>query len=495
MLRTKVDPQSTLWEALLPPEFLSLPPGLLEVDRFLDDPVFFEPFVPYFDAQIGRPSIPIETYLRMMFLRFRYRLGFETLCAEITDSLAWRRFCRIGITSTVPHPTTLMKITTRCGEGAVDELNVALLNKASHSHLVKLDKVRADTTVVPANVTYPSDAGLLAKGVAKLAKTVRQMQQAGLARRTRFRNRTRSVRRLSHAIGTWLRRRTDQAKDEVLAITKELARIAEASLKDAEAVAKNARRSLLRMGDDASGKARTLVADLERTADVLEKIVAQTRMRLEGTMPPGSTRIVSLHDTDARPIAKGRIGRPVEFGYKAQLVDNSDGIVLDHSVVIGNPPDAPMLVPSIRRLSALFGRVPKSVTADRGYWESRIEGELESLGVKTVAIPKKGRPNAERHNKESSPRFRKLIKWRTGCEGRVAHMKRSWGWDRTLKDGIGGTRSYCGWGVLAHNATKIAGLIEQRETTHTPTDATPPRRPTGLGPPGRPPPPPKKRPV
>ena len=79
--------------------------------------MFFEPFVSFFDPVIGRPSIPMETYLRMMFLRFRYRLGFETFCAEITDSLAWRRFCRIGITDTVPHPTTLMKITTRCGAG------------------------------------------------------------------------------------------------------------------------------------------------------------------------------------------------------------------------------------------------------------------------------------------------------------------------------------------------------------------------------------------
>jgi IS5 family transposase len=34
-------------------------------------------------------------------------------------------------------------------------------------------------------------------------------------------------------------------------------------------------------------------------------------------MPDGATRLVSLHDPDARPIRKGRIGRPVEFGYKA----------------------------------------------------------------------------------------------------------------------------------------------------------------------------------
>jgi IS5 family transposase len=34
-------------------------------------------------------------------------------------------------------------------------------------------------------------------------------------------------------------------------------------------------------------------------------------------MPDGATRLVSLHDPGARPIRKGRIDRPVEFGYKA----------------------------------------------------------------------------------------------------------------------------------------------------------------------------------
>lgn len=48
-----------------------------------------------------------------MFLTFRYRLGYETLCREVSDSISWRRFCRIDIDGRVPHPTTLMKITAR----------------------------------------------------------------------------------------------------------------------------------------------------------------------------------------------------------------------------------------------------------------------------------------------------------------------------------------------------------------------------------------------
>ncbi len=50
--------------------------------------------------------------------------------------------------------------------------------------------------------------------------------------------------------------------------------------------------------------------------------------------------MVSLHDRQARPIATGRLGRPVEFGYKGQVVDNDDGVVLDHDVQAPNPPDA-----------------------------------------------------------------------------------------------------------------------------------------------------------
>ncbi len=57
-------------------------------------------------------------------------------------------------------------------------------------------------------------------------------------------------------------------------------------------------------------------------------------------------------------------------------MDNADGVVLDHSVHQGSPPDAPLLAPAIRRIRDLVGRAPKAVTADRGYGEARIEDEL-----------------------------------------------------------------------------------------------------------------------
>lgn len=458
MLRT-VNAQPTLWEAILPEALLGLPAELEAVDRLLDDPVFFEPYRAHFHARLGRPSVPIETYLRLMFLKYRYRLGFEPLCREVADSISWQRFCRVPLGSSVPHPTTLMKITTRCGVDAVEGLNEALLAKAVAAKVLKTNWVRADTTVVEANVAYPTDSGLLAKGVAKMAATIRRVKAAGLATGTKTRDRTRTVRARARGIAANLRRRTDEAKDEVRAINADLARVARRAVGEALAVVRNARRKLRQTGAGVSGRARAAVEQLERAAERVARVAAQTRQRLAGATPEGATRVVSLHDPDARPIAKGRLGKPVEFGYKAPVVDNEDGVVVDHNVEAGNPPDAPMLAPAVERIRRRAGKPPRAVTADRGYGEAAVEQQLESLGVGTVALPTKGKPGAARRAHQRRRSFQCLVKWKTGSEGRISCLKRDFGWSRTRIDGLQGARTGCGHGVFNHNLVKIAGLI------------------------------------
>jgi transposase, IS5 family len=95
------------------------------------------------------------------------------LYREVSDSITWRRFWRIPLDGRGPHPTTLMKLITRCGEAAVAGYNEALLEKAAQAKLLRTTRLRADTTVVPADVAYPTDSGLLAKAVRRIAVTGR----------------------------------------------------------------------------------------------------------------------------------------------------------------------------------------------------------------------------------------------------------------------------------------------------------------------------------
>jgi IS5 family transposase len=113
-----------------------------------------------------------------MFLKHRYELGYEKLCRQVADSLSWSRFCRIPLGTRVPHPSTLGEITTRCGSETIAQLNTALLAKADAAKVIRTDRVRAETTVVAANVAYPTDSGLLTRAIALIMTLVGLLHSA-----------------------------------------------------------------------------------------------------------------------------------------------------------------------------------------------------------------------------------------------------------------------------------------------------------------------------
>jgi IS5 family transposase len=446
-----------------PEEVLRLPAELARVDALLEDPAFFAPFAPHSGPRVGRPSTPVECYLRLMFLKFCYRLGYESLCAEVAGSITWRRFCRIPLDGKVPHPATLMKLTSRCGEQAVAGLNEALWAKAAQAKLLRTARVRADTTVIGANVAYPADSGLLAKAAGKLVRAARRVQAAGGAPDTTMTGRRRAAARRVREIAAKLRSRSKLGREEttvaIRRVTGQLAGLAGKATAQAAAVLRNGRRALPKaLSGRMRRRLRRALDELAVTIERTGTIITQTRTRLAGQTPDGATRLVSLHDPDARPIRKGRIDRPVEFGYKAQVTDNDDGIILDYTAGHGAVPDGPQLAPAIERVAHRARRVPRAVTADRGYGQAAVERDLQELGVRTVAIPRQATTSAARKELEHSRGFHRLVKWRTGSEGRISYLKRGYGWDRTRLDGRHGAAIWCGHGVFAHNLAKIGAL-------------------------------------
>jgi transposase, IS5 family len=224
------DPQTTIWELVLPEEAKRLPAELAKIDAFLDDERFVAPWRALFDRRLGRPSVPVDTLLRLLYLKHRYQLGYESLCKEVSDSIGWRRFCRIGLDRPVPHPTTLVKLVHRAGPEVIEELNAALVAKLAQGKLLRGRKLRVDTTVVEADIDYPTDADLLEQAVRKLGGLVRRVKGRGAASRTRFRDRGRAAGRRMKQLARTLRRRTGMAMAEVDRLTGEVAQIARHTL-------------------------------------------------------------------------------------------------------------------------------------------------------------------------------------------------------------------------------------------------------------------------
>ena len=135
-------------------------------------------------------------------------------------------------------------------------------------------------------------------------------------------------------------------------------------------------------------------------------------------------------------------------------------------------------------MKALVGRAPRAVTADRGYGAGRRRAGPSGPRGETVVIPRNGRKPGRRAELESSRSLPALVKWRTGSEGRISHLKHGWGFDRSVLDGIEGATTWCAWGVLVHNTAKIAVLSEEKERGVTErTQQRPCIEPIAAGPP------------
>lgn len=435
----------SLWEAVLPAELRELPAELAKVDAVLDDDRFLAPFRARLTSTIGRPTIPVETYLRLMYLKHRYGLGYETLCKEVSDSFTWRRFCRIALDGRVPDPSTLMKLTKRLGPGLLEELNAELLSLAVERKVLRSRRLRVDTTIVEADIRSPTDSGLCAHAVSRLTRLAKRVKAAGLAPRSRLRDRRRSVGKRVRAISA-ARVRGRQALPTLDRLTDEIATRAKQTVREARTLARNARRNARRKRVSIA-----LVERLERELEAAEQILAQTDLRLAGqrTIPD---RRVSLVDPDARPIRIGSPVRPTQFGYKARVADTGEGFVIADIPERGGPTDGSLLDGAIAKAKR-SGMQLRSVYGDRGFGTSTGDAALARHRIRDPVIPRQQRAAPIEHSRNWKRRYR----YRNGLEGRISQLKRK-GLRRTRLRSLEGAQTWVGGITLAHNLQRMALL-------------------------------------
>jgi transposase, IS5 family len=459
MLRLR-DPQDSLWDQLLPPQARTLSAELTAVDACLADDRFFEPYRQRFHTLIGRPTVPVETYLRLMYLKHRYRLGYEMLVREVTDRLHWRRFCHLALDAPGPHPTTLSKLTRKYGPDVVHELNRLLVQHARERKLMRSRKLRVDTTVVQAPIDYPTDIGLLADSVRVVTRTVRQLQAAGAAVRTAFRSRARSIKKALAAVGRSLRMRTDEAQAAVLTQTARVLRFTRQISRQAQRVLRNSNSRRRHGQHGAAALVRTRVR-LRRQLQVTARVMEQARTRIRGTTTIPD-RVVSVFDTEARPIRRGKLSMKTEFGYKALLTETEDRVITHYEVHMRNPEDGGLLPTALAGHTRTVPRTPAVVATDRGFGTKDNEALLRKAGVQRISLPYKGRLSAARVAHERQRWFRRQQRWRSGQEATISLGSRKYEWRHSRLRGRDGADTWIGFGILTYNLDRMMTISATR---------------------------------
>jgi IS5 family transposase len=225
MLRLAGEQVESLFDEALPIEVRELPEDLARLDVLLGDPALLEPITACWEAAArdrGRPTIAMSLFVRLMVVKQRSGWGYETLVREVSDSLHLRRFCGLSLTASVPHESTVRKLVRRLGPEVVEDLTRALVEKATRERRFRPRAMRCDSTVVEADVRWPSDAGLAVDATRLLAREGARAAAVVGDRARRVQDRSRAAGRRLRMIGRTVGRRLGQsggARKQVLALT------------------------------------------------------------------------------------------------------------------------------------------------------------------------------------------------------------------------------------------------------------------------------------
>jgi transposase, IS5 family len=246
MLRLSGGQVESLFDLGLPVEVRELPADLAALDRLLDDPALLAPVEAVWEESargFGRPTIPIERLVRLMVVKQRSGWGYETLVREVSDSLHLRRFCRIALTERVPDESTIRKLVRRLGPEVIEEITRAVIAGVTTGERRFVARAaRIDSTVVEADIRYPTDLGLAADTTKALAREAATAGELAGPDGPRVRDRSRAVGRRLRQLNRTLAARTGQGKSTALRLTGEAGRLVERSVREARRVAEQLRR-------------------------------------------------------------------------------------------------------------------------------------------------------------------------------------------------------------------------------------------------------------
>jgi transposase, IS5 family len=413
----------------------------------------------------GRHGAPAEMVLRLLVLKHVRNWSYAIVEREVRANLVYRDFTRVG-GGKVPDAKTMGRWGVAVGPKVIETLHARLIAMAHQQHVVEGRKMRVDTTVVEANIHYPTDSSLLGDGVRVLTRTMKKVTAIAGKVGATLRDRSRSVRRRLMEIGRIARSKGVQRQEKLTRAYRQL-------LSATGRVVGQAKRFSREIGARVKRSSHVLqqiaLEGLRQELDLfvprVQQVMRQTRARIIGGDTHVEDKLLSLFEPGTEVIRKGKAGKPNEFGKMVKFQEAEHQIITAYVVYERRPSDADLLIPALDTQEQILGRVPRVVAADAAFYSGTNEATAHAKGVKRVCIPNRSTKSADRKREQRKRWFKQGQKWRTGCEGRISVVKRRHGLNRCRYKGDAGMKRWVGLGVIADNLINMGRVLAARVGT------------------------------
>lgn len=368
---------------------------LIRLAQEIDWSVFSQSFGGLYDAELGRPGLPIRLLVGLQYLKHAFDMSDEEVVRRWVENPYWQYFCgeeyfqhRLPL-----NGSQLSRFRERIGEAGCELMlkltvatGIALKTVSERS----LSQVTVDTTVPEKAVAFPTDARLYHKARVTLVRLARTL---GIALRQSY------LRVGKRALFMHQRyqaaRQPGRGKRELKKLKTYLGRVYREVQRQLSSV------------------------DSPELSELLERIARLLAQRRED-----SHKLYSIHAPEVECIAKGKAHKKVEFGVKVSVATSTrSNFVVGMRSLPGNPYDGHTLSDALDQVRRLTGVRPTECFVDRGY-----RGHDETDTTVVLAGQRRG----------ITPRLKRLLKRRNAIEPVIGHLKNDGRLDRNYLKGVAG---------------------------------------------------------
>jgi IS5 family transposase len=382
-----------------------------------------------------------ENILRTLVVMMVENLPLRKTIVRIATSPFLQDFVRLG-GGPVMDFTFLDKCFNAIEPETWQQVNDVLARQAAAEGLIDPSAIRTDTTVVEANIHYPTDSSLLWDSwrvASRLLRRARERCRYPLVHRFH----DSKVKGLHLFVTRYVkspsktRQRAVRAKFRTLVErVRWIANIAESFWAD---VAGTTDFDLLAIADEL----RRFLPSIHTVVETAE------RAGLRGEKVPAVERVFSLFEPHVELIQRGKRSKPVEFGHKIVLSQVREKFITNFQALEVQEPDNYLTEPALDGHKEIFGTHPDVLAADKGMCpRAEKRAELEAK-VKVLAIPRRLKDWADEG----------MVEWqrfRAGIEGTISVLKRAFRLARCLFRGFRHFASAVGLSVVCHNLVILA---------------------------------------
>jgi len=393
---------------------------------------------------LGRKDTPsVEQIIRAILYKELRGITYQELEIHQFDSEICKCFLKLGkkAYSDSMYQHYIKKIKPETIKKMFYEINKIAIEMGYED----VKDIRTDATAIESNVHYPTNNSLIFDCVKTDTQLLKKLTDSKSNEYNKLINRFKEVKVVYYNLNNINIDEKDkkERKEKRMALMKSLFEenlhfLNEISTEIKEVIAKN-------INNLAKNEQARLI-ELDKQIDKIYKNAY--RFQIEGKKVDNADKLFSIYESHTDIIVKGL--RDYVFGHKVNLSSGKSNMILEFDVLRGNPNDRTLFEKPLTNIQYIYQKQIEGIAHDGGYASGEnMNIASKILHIKNIVFTK---VVGSMQNIVESPVKEKWLKnFRAGAEAVISNLKRGFGLQRVLWEGLERFKAKVAWSVLCYN--------------------------------------------